>query len=341
MNKIKVAQIGTSDYSHGNLIWESIKKQSDIFEIAGYAMPENEDKKFPRRMSAFENYQRLTVEEILNDPTIIAVIIETEEIYLTKYALLAAKSGKHIHMEKPGSQILSEFEELVSIVRQNNTVLHIGYMYRYNPLIIELISDIEKGELGNIISIEAQMNEIFPQTDAARQWLSSFKGGMMFFLGCHLIDLVFRICGKPDEIIPLNCSTNINGSTSEDFGMAVFKYKNGISFVKTNAAEIGGYLRRQFVVSGSKRTVELKPIETNVSGSNIYSTKAEYFNHAASNKPVVVNSDIFDRYNGMMGAFASYVCGEEQNPYTYDYELELYKIILKACGFNNESNTCK
>lgn len=341
MHKIRVAQIGTSDYSHGNLIWKSIKQQGDIFEIAGYALPENEDIKFPRRMSAFENYPKLTVEQILNDPTIEAVIIETEEIYLTKYALLAAKSGKHIHMEKPGSQNLLEFEELIRTVRQNNTVFHVGYMYRYNPFVKKLMSSIEDGELGDIISVEAQMNGIFPQTDEARQWLSSFQGGMMFFLGCHLIDLIFRICGKPDKVIPLNCSTHINGTNSEDFGMAAFQYKNGISFAKTNAAEIGGYLRRQLVVSGTKQTVELKPIEVIASGSNLYTTKTEYSNPASASEPVIENSEIFDRYNGMMAAFASYVRGDNTNPYTYEYELELYKIILKACGIDYESSSCK
>jgi len=34
----------------------------------------------------------------------------------------------------------------------------------------------------------------------------------------------------------------------------------------------------------------------------------------------------------MMAAFAAYVRGETENPYTLDYELELYKTILKACG---------
>ena len=42
MKKIKIAQIGTSDNSHGNNIWLSLVKQSDLFEIVGYALPENE-----------------------------------------------------------------------------------------------------------------------------------------------------------------------------------------------------------------------------------------------------------------------------------------------------------
>ena len=39
-----------------------------------------------------------------------------------------------------------------------------------------------------------------------------------------------------------------------------------------------------------------------------------------------------DRYDNMMRAFAEYVNGEKENPFTPDYELELYKTILKCCG---------
>ena len=40
----------------------------------------------------------------------------------------------------------------------------------------------------------------------------------------------------------------------------------------------------------------------------------------------------FDRYENMMRSFAEMVRGEKENPYTLDYELELYKILLCACG---------
>ena len=45
MRKIRVAQIGTSIYGHGNSIFEAMKKQPDVFEIVGYTFPENERKK--------------------------------------------------------------------------------------------------------------------------------------------------------------------------------------------------------------------------------------------------------------------------------------------------------
>ena len=51
MSKIRIAQIGTSRYSHGNFIFDALKKSPDIFEIAGYAMPEGEETKFPENMA--------------------------------------------------------------------------------------------------------------------------------------------------------------------------------------------------------------------------------------------------------------------------------------------------
>ena len=53
MKKIKIAQIGTSKNSHGNMIWHSLLKQDDIFEVVGYAFPENEREKFPKEATAF------------------------------------------------------------------------------------------------------------------------------------------------------------------------------------------------------------------------------------------------------------------------------------------------
>ena len=241
MKKIRVAQIGTSQNSHGNSIWCSFKKQSDIFEIVGYAMPENEREKFPARMKDFEGYPEMTVEEIMNDPTIDAVAVETEEIYLTKYAQMVADAKKHMHMEKPGGTDLAAFEKLIATVKSNGTVFHTGYMYRYNSYVMQLKEDIRAGKLGEIISVEAQMNCL--HLDTVRDWLKCFPGGMMFFLGCHLVDLIYSIQGAPKRVIPMSKCTGIDGVAGEDFGMAAFEYEKGWSFAKTNANEHGGFGR--------------------------------------------------------------------------------------------------
>lgn len=329
MRKIKIAQIGTNGYSHGNHIWNSLKKQSDIFEVAGYAFPENEREKFPHLMEHYAGFTEMTVEEILNHPEIEAVVIETEELYLVKYAVMAAKAGKHVHMEKPGGTSLDDFEKLISLMENSNRVFHMGYMYRYNPYVIELMQKVESGEFGDIISVEAQMN--CRHKKEMREWFGNFKGGNMFFLGCHLIDLIFRIQGVPQNIISLNRSTGMDGVYTEDFGMVVFEYERGVSFAKVNSAEMGGYLRRQFVVTGTKATMELKPFEIDT-GVGFKTTKT-YCDFTDWHKNgIQTTTELFDRYDVMMRAFAEYVVGEKVNPYTLNYELELYKLILKCCG---------
>ena len=332
MKKIRIAQIGTSVYSHGANVIESLRKQNDIFEVVGYALPENEREKFPERMDSLEGLREMTVEEILTDETIDAVAIETEEIYLPKYAIMAAEHKKHLHIEKPGGIDLPDFEKLVSIVKENNLVMHLGYMYRYNPVILDLLKQVKAGELGEITSVEAQMNCRHPAP--MRAWLKNLKGGMMYFLGCHLIDLILQIQGTPENIIPLN-----KYSSKEEegivFGMAVFEYKNGVSFAKTTATEKGGFARRQLVVTGSKKTVEIKPLEMWArpeGGSELYTDVTEYKEYEWRDTGITKRSEVFDRYDGMMEAFAKMVRGEMENPNSPDYELELYKTVLKCCG---------
>ena len=40
----------------------------------------------------------------------------------------------------------------------------------------------------------------------------------------------------------------------------------------------------------------------------------------------------FQRYEEMMRSFARNIRGETENPYTPDYELQLFKLILQCCG---------
>ena len=166
--------------------------------------------------------------------------------------------------------------------------------------------------------------------------LGLLSGGMMFFLGCHLVDFILQIKGVPDEVVPLNCSTGNYGGLVEDFGMAIFRYKNGSSFVKTTADEVGGFARRQLVVVGTKGTAELKPIEIQIPGGQYTQMRICKNLDEWEALGEIKKSDIYDRYDDMMASFAAMVRGEKENPWGYDYELELYKTILKACGCNRE-----
>ena len=336
MKKIKIAQIGTSGNSHGTDVWNTLKKLTDVFEVVGYAFPENEREKFPTRTKDFVGYREMTLDEILTNPEIEAVTVETEEIYLTKYALMAAKAGKHIHMEKPGSQSLADFEKLIKTIRESGKVFHTGYMYRYNPYISEAITRAKEGSLGNVYSVEAHMSRL--DNAECREWFGSFKGGMMFYLGCHLVDLVLQIQGLPEKIVPFNTSTGIDGINTEDLGFAVLKYPHAVSVIRMGGAEVGGFSRRQLVICGSDETLEIRPLECGIpSDKNFMQYTERYTAHKEDGNETICThekSEPFQRYEAMILAFAEMVRGERKNPYTLDYELDLFKTVLKCCGIN-------
>ena len=328
MRKIRIAQIGVNRHSHSAEIFNTINSLPDIFEMVGYVLVEDERETCKGKINKFfAKFPELSLDNVLNDPTIEAVAVETDEIHLTKYATMAIEHGKHVHMEKPGSQSLSDFENLINTARKSDKVFHIGYMYRYNPYIADVIKRAQAGELGKIYSVEAHMS----RTDGreVRRWLSSFPGGMLYYLGCHLLDIVLRAQGMPDRIIPLSCPTE--EGVGEDYGMAALVYKNGVSFIKTCGAEHGGYSRRQIVIAGSNGTIEIRPIEERVEGKGylFVSEKKE----SIKDVPVLIaESEPFDRYISMMNAFAEMVRGEKENPFTLEYERTLHRTLLACCG---------
>lgn len=333
MNKIKIAQIGIG-HDHSTAIFNTLKSLPDVYEIVGYALPESEKQGFEARMQVLDGFRELSVDEVINDPEIQAVTIETEEKNLTKYALAAAQNGKHIHMDKPGGMDWADFQKLVEIARAKQLVFHMGYMYRYNPEVMRLMDRIRKGELGTIFNVEAQMNGISPPTTEKRQWLDGLHGGMMFFLGCHLVDLIIAILGEPTRIVPLNKCTGLTGDRENDYGFAAFEYPKAMAFAKTCAQELGGFPRRQLVVCGTRETVEIKPLEmhTGMAPDELYTDLIHYTNPKWADRGEAVRTTPYHRYKTMMTTFGELVRGERENPYTYDYELMVYKCVLKACG---------
>lgn len=340
MEKLKVIQIGIC-HDHGTSAFNSILKQSDLFDVVGFApIPEELDgekelcEKIINEYAKKRGVKMYTVEEALNLPGIEAAVVECREEYLNKYAIMAAKRDLHIYMDKPGGWKLSEFSELVSLVREKKLAFCIGYMYRFNPKIEEIMKRIKNGEIGEVYCVEAHMDcEHNPEN---RQRLAKFPGGMMFFLGCHLIDLIYRIQGTPEEVVPMNCRTGFDGVTADDYGMVIFKYKNGVSFAKSCAKECGGYMRRQLVVCGSKGTFEIKPLEAFEPGTErdwLYTEMREVMEkHSWQYEGVHTKTEYFNRFDSMLKNFADVAKGRKENQYTYDYELELFKLLLKSCS---------
>ncbi len=333
MKPIKVVQIGIG-HAHAVGILRCMLEQPHAFDFVGLALPPEEMGKYHKAVDSFVGefgMRVLTLDEVFADDSLDGAVIETEERLLCTYAIQAARRGLHIHMDKPGGFAAAEFEELAAVAKEKDLVLSLGYMYRFNPCVNEAVRLAKSGALGQIYSVEAQMSIFY--NSHLRPSHEQFPGGMLYFLGCHLLDMVCRIQGLPEEVIP--CSATIHGSAL-DLGMAVLRYPRGTSFVKTCALEPGGFMRRQLVVCGDKGTLVVNPLEEHIApvGRKHLQTamRTVYASEDLTDTGTVTVSAPFSRYDDMMLHFAAMVRGEERNAYSYEYEAALHRLVLQACG---------
>ena len=332
MNKIKIGQIGIG-HNHGAAKMEAVRKFPEIFEVVGFAESDQEWLEKRGGLDAYKGLKMMSEDELLSVKELDAVLVETDVWNLVPTAQRCIDAGVHIHMDKPAGEDIAEYEKLLTDAKAKSLMVQLGYMYRYNPAVKRLFEIVKNGELGEIFAINAEMStQHDPQY---REWLKHYKGGTMYIFGCHLIDLIISLLGKPEDVVPFNKKTGFNSIEALDNCFAVLDYKNTTAKVTNASVEVNGWGRRQLVVCGSKGTVEIKPLErptmmtlsTVDSATSAYADCKEYVS--------VPETEQQNRYDEMILDFAKMIKGEIINPYTYEHELLVQKVLLKACGFEN------
>ena len=148
MEKLKVVQIGT-EHDHAAVVLDSLRRQSDIFDIVGYVVPEDDaTEQYGSSVWALKGLGRLTIEEALAIPGLQGAVIETSEKLLTKYARIAAERGLAVHMDKPGGDEGEPYQDLIRYLKEHGNVFSLGYMYRFNPAVQKVMEMHKNGSLG-------------------------------------------------------------------------------------------------------------------------------------------------------------------------------------------------
>lgn len=328
MDKIKIAQIGIG-HNHGSEKMRAARSFPDVFEVVGVCEADPAWMKSRGSLDVYQGLPFMSEEELLDVPGLAAVLIETDVWNLIPTAQRCIDRDLHVHIDKPAGENLAAFEKLLADARHQSLVVQLAYMYRYNNAVQYAREMASSGALGEIFEIDAVMST--EHSRDFRDWLRHFRGGAMYIFGCHLIDLVIGFRGRPDAITPFLGKTRHEGVDVYDNTLAVLEYPNGPSTVRVSSVEVNGYGRRQFVVLGTKGSIEIKPFERPTvvtyaeGGGDIY----------CDCKRVIELPSMGGRYDELLLDFARCVRGEKENPFGYEHELLVHKATLKASGFED------
>ena len=331
---IKIGQIGIG-HNHGEAKMIAVKKFPELFEVVGFAEENEEWLEKRGNLECYQDLKRYSVDELIEKCD--ALLIETDVWNLTEIAQKCIDAGKHVHIDKPASGTLQEYKKMLDTARDKNLIVQLAYMYRYNPAIQKTFQLISEGKLGEIYSINAEMSTFHSQN--YRKWLTGFGGGVMYILGCHLIDLIVYIMGKPDKIHSFLKHTKLDDIDTNDNNLVVMEYEKALARVFVSSVEVNGYGRRQFVVSGSKGTVNISPLEQPL---QMTYSDTKIANTAFGDRKEIVpieDNTANGRYDDMIKDFYAYITGEKENPFTYEHEYNVQAVLDEVIGgvkFYNE-----
>jgi len=173
-----------------------------------------------------------TVEEILSDKEIEAVIIVSPNYAHKEHAIAAAKAGKQVYCEKPVALHVSDVKEMLDACRNAGVTFMVGHIMHYYAGIVELKKRIDNGEFGEIINAHVERTGWeHKQPQISWKKMQNMSGGHLFH-HIHEIDIVQWIMGKPQTVYCAGGNYGHKGPDSgdeDDILLVTVKFKNGVA----------------------------------------------------------------------------------------------------------------
>ncbi|MDY0168516.1 MAG: Gfo/Idh/MocA family oxidoreductase [Thermoguttaceae bacterium] len=323
--RVKVGQIGVG-HAHAGGKMATLRKLADEFEVVGVAEPSESLREQWRDHPVYRGVPWMSIDQLLGTKGLQAVAVETEVRDLLPTAARCIAADMHIHLDKPAGESLPRFREVLDEATRRRLAVQMGYMYRNNPAFQFCFQAVRDGWLGRITEVHGVMSKMSPPEE--RKPMLPYAGGVLFELGCHLIDPLLAVMGKPDRISPFARQSRPELDVLADTQLAVLEYPHAIATIRATVVEAEGGRRRQFVVAGDEGTVSILPLEPPRLTLALTTPRGEFGRgyHEVTLPPMP------GRYDEQLRELASIVRGEMANPYPPEHDLAAQEAILLASG---------
>jgi len=194
MSKIKVGVVGTGFIGPAHI--EALRRLPNV-EVA--ALCEVNIDLATNKAKQLGIEKACTFNELLAMEDVQSVHICTPNFLHFSQSKAALLAGKHVICEKPLAKDLHEAEELVALAAKTGLVNAVHFNLRYYPLVRQMKTMREKGDLGDVYSILGSYLQdwLFYETDY--NWrLEPDKSGdsrAIADIGSHLLDVMEYITG--------------------------------------------------------------------------------------------------------------------------------------------------
>ena len=182
-SKIKFGIIGCSSIAKKSTIPAIVMGKNSILEMIG-SRSITKAKKFAKEFScnAFGNY-----DDVLENDSIDAVYISLPMNMHEKWAIKAAKSGKHVLCEKSATLSYDSAKKIIKECKNNNVKIMENFVFKFHPQHKIFLDVIKQNAIGNIHTFSAKYGFNLSVSNQNFRFNKKLGGGALNDVGCYLI----------------------------------------------------------------------------------------------------------------------------------------------------------
>jgi predicted dehydrogenase len=155
-------------------------------------------------------------QQLVENPRVDAVYVATPHSEHREHALLAIRAGKHVLVEKAFTRNAAEAREVFDAAREAGVFVMEAMWTRFLPHVAALHQVIDAGELGEIVSLEADHGQFMAFDPSSRLYDPALAGGALLDLGVYPVAWAHDFLGVPQSVtaIGTRTETGVDGQAS-------------------------------------------------------------------------------------------------------------------------------
>jgi predicted dehydrogenase len=168
-------------------------------------------------------------EEMLDDPTVEAIVNTTPNATHLETTREAAGAGKHVFLDKPIANTIEDARAITRACREAKVVLALGYQRRRESHFRWVRERIDAGGFGKIVNAEANISrDRLGKIDLAswRYTAQGMPGGVMLQIGIHYTDVLEYLLG-PVKAVSARSARLVLPGDNPDVASLVLEHDNG------------------------------------------------------------------------------------------------------------------
>jgi predicted dehydrogenase len=221
---LRVACIGMGWWS--DVLADAIKRSGKIEIVACFTRSEDKRTAFAKKYGCkpVASYQT-----VLADNSIEAIINTTPNDVHLPTTKQAAEAGKHVFLDKPIANTITEGRAITEICRNAGVVLGMGYQRRRESHFRWIKGEIDAGRFGRVVNAEANISRDRLGKIDLNSWryqAAGMPGGVMLQIGIHYADVLTYLMG-PVKAVRGQFAQLVLPGDNPDVASMILEHDNG------------------------------------------------------------------------------------------------------------------